>query len=205
MSLQLDVQTSNEWHVLKGEAKYGPYTYEDMIQMMQNKMLFGFDYAWSPHLETWTTMSELPEFSADRLSRLAEKHVDSDVFSRRATERVMVSLPVLCHDNSRTWKGVCENLSNGGCLILMENPLLLPGHLITVHFRAQKAGDMAFNCTAEILTKRLTKQRIQHDTGLHYALKFVQVLSAGEAQVKQWVQENSKEINNKNLNFIKGE
>lgn len=197
MNLATDIQTSNEWHVLKGEAKFGPYTYGDMIQMLQNKTVFGFDYAWSPHLESWTALSELPEFSADRLSRLSEKTENQHVFNNRSTERVLVNLPVVCHDNSKIWTGICENLSAGGALILMENPVLLPGNLITVHFKAQNDKDSSFNCVSEILNKRLTKQRIQHDTGLHYAVKFVQTNSVGEAQVQKWVQNQLKETKNK--------
>lgn len=185
MSLALEQTTSNEWHVLKGESKFGPYTYADMIQMMQNKTLFNFDYVWSPHLESWTALAELPDFSPDRLSRVAE--ASQEMFARRSTERVVVSLPVVCHDNSRMWTGTCENLSEGGALILMQNPILLPGHMIYLHFRAQNESEIAFNCTAEILAKRLTKQRIQHDTGIHYAVKFLQLLPTGAQQVRTWV------------------
>jgi hypothetical protein len=32
----------NEWHILKGETQYGPYTYEEMIGMSQNGLVFGF-------------------------------------------------------------------------------------------------------------------------------------------------------------------
>jgi hypothetical protein len=191
MSLHTETQTSNEWHVLKGETKYGPYTYVDMIQMLQNKMLFGFDYAWAPHLETWTTLADLAEFSQDRLSRLAEKS-GTEVFNKRSTDRVYVSIPVVCHDNSRMWTGTCENLSKGGALILMENPILLPGHLVSVHFRVVAGDDTAFNCNAEILTKRLTKQRIQHDTEITYAVKFIQILPSGENQITKWIKENKK-------------
>ncbi len=194
MSLALEQTTSNEWHVLKGESKFGPYTYSDMIQMMQNKTLFNFDYVWSPHLESWTALAELPEFSVDRLSRVAESTPEENGFSRRATERVSVSIPVLCHDNARMWKGTCENLSQGGALILMANPILLPGHLIYLHFRAKTSEETSFNCTAEILAKRLTKQRIQHDTGLHYAVKFLQILPAGQTQITSWVEAEAKKM-----------
>lgn len=197
MSLQLDVQTSNEWHVLKGETKYGPYTYTDMIQMLQNKMLFEFDYTWSPHLETWTALSELPEFSADRLCRLVEKSADGEIFNKRSAHRVSVQIPVYCHDHAKFWKGTCENLSSGGALILMENPVLLPGDLITIHFRALNETDNAFNCVAEILTKRLTKVRIQHDTAIHYAVKFVKTTPLGEEQVAAWVKEKLNETKKK--------
>lgn len=192
MSLALEQATSNEWHVLKGESKFGPYTYADMIQMMQNKTLFNFDYVWSPHLESWTSLAEIPDFSADRLSRVAS--ASQEMFARRSSERVTVSIPMVCHDNSRMWLGTCENLSEGGALILMQNPILLPGHMIYLHFRAKSEGDLAFNCTAEILAKRLTKQRIQHDTGLHYAVKFLQILPAGTEQVRSWVDAEAKKM-----------
>jgi hypothetical protein len=173
MALKIDVPSSNEWHVLKGEVQYGPYSYEEMIQMLQNKTLYGFDYTWAPHLDQWTPLAELTEFSADRLHRLAEKASDSSVFQRRQHPRVLVQLPILVHDQKKIWPGVCENLSSGGALVLMENPLLLPGDIVTLHFRAPRSQEKSFNTTAEILTKRLTKQKIQHDTRLHYALKFL--------------------------------
>lgn len=199
MNLALDVVTSNEWHVLKGEAKFGPYTYAELIMMMQSNTVFNFDYVWAPHLDSWTAIGDLPEFSIDRLSRLAEKSLSQDqesAFARRKHERILCSLPVFVHDHSRLWDGVAENLSSGGALILMENPFLLPGHLIHVHFRTQSRLDsteknnsnsLAFNVTAEILTKRLTKQRIQHDTRIHYAVKFLQVSEAGQNEIQTWI------------------
>lgn len=202
MNLALDVVTSNEWHVLKGEAKFGPYTYAELIMMMQSNTVFNFDYVWAPHLDSWTAIGELPEFSVDRLSRLAEKSLSQDqesAFARRKHERILCSLPVFVHDHSRLWDGVAENLSSGGALVLMENPFLLPGHLIHIHFRTQSgplteekksSPSLAFNVTAEILTKRLTKQRIQHDTRIHYAVKFLQVSDAGQGQIQTWIKQN---------------
>lgn len=192
MSLALEISTSNEWHVIKGQDKYGPYTYVDIIQMLQNNTLFSFDYVWSPHLENWTPIADLAEFSPDRLSRLAKKDSQGTAFNRRSSERVSLEVPVLCHDHSKMWPGSCENLSEGGALILMQNPVLLPGNMIHIHFRSGNENDHSFNCVAEIITKRLTKQRIQHDTGLHYAVKFIQVLPVGESQIKKWIKENKK-------------
>ncbi len=188
MGLKLEVPTSNEWHVLKGEVQYGPYTYEDMIQMLQNKTLFGFDYVWSPHLDQWTLLSDVTEFSVDRLNRLAEKSKDDSVFFRREHERILCSYPVLVHDNKTLWAGTCENLSVGGALVLMENPMLLPGDMVTVHFRSNSPSEKVFNVTGEILTKRLTKQKIQHDTRLYYALKFVNVHKDGAKQIQKWIE-----------------
>lgn len=189
MKLNVDIATANEWHVLKGETQYGPYSYEEIIQMTQQKLLFSFDYVWAPHLTAWTTMSDLPEFSHDRIQHLMEKSPDADAFNRRKAPRVPVKIPVYCHDNSKFWKGSIENLSSGGALILMENPALLPGDHIHIHFRRQKDAQSAFNSTAEILTKRLIKQKIQYDTNIYYAVRFLTMSSNGSELIEKWVQE----------------
>lgn len=183
--LNLDIATSNEWHVLKGEHQFGPYTYEDMVRMKQNSLLFDFDYVWSPHLESWTLAGDLADFSADRMSRLVEKSANSDVFSRRQHERLNVDIPAWVHDDVRIWKGCVQNLSEGGALLLIENPLLLPGDVITLHIKAKDQVKAPFNCTAQILNKRLVKTRIQHDTSLHYAVKFLNLTEIGKKQINE--------------------
>jgi hypothetical protein len=201
MGLPLEIATSDEWHVLKGETQYGPYTYEEMIRLMQNKTVFSFDYVWSPHLESWTAVADLAEFSPDRLRSLVEKSQaaldEQNAFNRREHERVYCQLPVYINDQQTLWEGTAENLSEGGALILMKNPVLLPGHIVHVHFRSRGPQGLSFNCTAEILTKRLIKQRIQHDTGIHYAVKFLQKSAMAEKQIQTLIQEFKKEKNSK--------
>jgi hypothetical protein len=193
MGLVLEIATSNEWHILKGDAQYGPYSYEDMIVMLQNKTLFDFDLAWAPHMEKWAHLADLPEFSADRLHRIVEKSKGSEVFQRRTATRAVCSIPAYAHNDQRMWNGTVENLSLGGALIRMENPILLPGDFVTIHLRKSPSIETAFNVTAEILTKRLTKQRIKHDTSIYYAVKFVDVQPFGTEQIKQILKTNNKE------------
>lgn len=192
MGLAIEVSTSNEWHVLKGETQYGPYTYEEMIRMMQTNLIYGYDYVWSPHLESWTSASEIEEFSLDRLARLAEQNKEQEVFSKRAHDRVLCTLPCYVTDQQTLWEGTVENLSEGGALILMKNPVLLPGNIVHVHFRSRNEKDTAFNCMAEVLTKRLVKVRIQHDTGIHYAVKFLSKTPVADQQIQTWINEFKK-------------
>ncbi len=196
MGLALEFSTSDEWHVLKSETQYGPYTYEEMIRMMQNGLVFGFDHVWSPHLDNWSPLADLEEFSKDRLARLAEKNKTTQVFSARAQKRVVCSIPCYVNDQQILWEGVVENLSEGGALVLMKNPTLLPGNIVHLHVRSRNDQDTAFNVTAEILTKRLVKQRIQHDTGIHYAVKFLNKSLAGEKQIKNLINEFTKGVSN---------
>jgi hypothetical protein len=191
MILNTDIATSDEWHLIKGEHQYGPYTYAAMVQMKQNNLLFDFDFVWSPHMEQWTMVSDLAEFSIDRMSRLIEKSPSSEVFKKRGHERISADLPCLVHDDNRMWKGRIQSLSEGGALVLIENPLFLPGDIITIH--ARKAGSLQtpFNCTAQILNKRLVKTKIHHDTALHYAVKFLNLTDIGTVEVSRLVAESS--------------
>jgi hypothetical protein len=184
MGLVLEIPTPNEWHVLKSETK--------LIHMMQNNLVFGFDYIWSPHLESWTALSDLPEFSTDRLSALAQKNTVSKVFNRREHQRTTCELSVFVNDQQTFWEGTVENLSEGGALVLMKNPVLLPGHIIHLHFRSRSEKDTAFNCTAQVLTKRLVKQRIKFDTGIHYAVKFLTQTATGEVAIEKFMKEFKK-------------
>lgn len=190
MALVLEIATPNEWHVLKGETQYGPYSYEEMLSMLQNKTLFGFDFVWSPHLEGWMTLSDLAEFSADRISRIVEKSNANDVFQRRSHDRAQCQFPVYVHNNQKFWTGTVESISKGGALILMENPLLLPGDQITIHFKQLKGQSDSFNARGEILSKRLTKQKIEHDSQLYYAVKFDVLQPHGEKDIQEYVENN---------------
>ena len=190
--LNLEISTSNEWHLLKGQEQFGPYTYEDMLRLKQNNTLFDFDYVWSPHMDQWTLVGDLAEFSVDRISRLNEKHQDSDVFTKRTRVRLNVELPLLCHNGGQLWNGQILSLSQGGAMILIENPLLLPGDEITLHVRAGMGMQSGFNCQAEVLNKRLTKSRIQHDSSLHYIVKFLDLTKVGTEQVAVLFKNNQK-------------
>ena len=188
MSLKLEIATCNEWFVLKGEEQFGPFTYGEVIKLMQNKLVFQFDYMWAVHLESWTSLSELPEFSADRLNRLVESSKDTTVFEKRRHNRVQLKQPVYVHNEAQMWKGSIESLSEGGALILMENPVLLPGDSIHIHFKISEHTDKSFNCDALILNKKMTDKRIQHDTSLHYAVQFTELTDNGNKELKKIIQ-----------------
>lgn len=187
MGLEQEIATNDEWHVLKAETQYGPYTYQEMIRLLQQNLIYSFDYVWAPHIEAWTPMADLEEFSNDRLAILADKN--NAAFNLRQHERILCKLPVYVNDQMTLWEGHVENLSERGALIIMKNPVLLPGNIIQIHFRSRSEKDLAFNCSAEILTKRLVKQRIQHNTGIHYAVKFVDTSAAGQAQINSFLKE----------------
>ena len=192
MALQLEISTSNEWHVLKGNSQYGPYTYEQMLSLLQEKTLFSFDYVWSPHMATWVQLADLAEFSADRIAPLVKKDTHAQVFIPRAHPRAACEWRAYIHNNEKFWVGKVESVSLGGALVLMENPLLLPGDVLTLQITKSIHIQKTFNSRGEVLSKRLTKDRLAHDSQIYYALKFNEIQTAGKEQIQAYIETQLK-------------
>lgn len=185
MSAQQATPTQQEWYILRGEMKYGPYEYGALIHMIQTGELFDYNYAWAPHMESWMLLGDLPEFSKDRLARLIETqdHL-SGAFIRRSSPRKEVDIDVYAHNDHKFSDGKCTSISENGALVLLNDPLLLPGQEIVIHFRNGENNTTGFNVKAEIIRKNFSKQRINVKSGLHYAVRFLQVQKSGQDQIK---------------------
>src|SRR5690606_4287465 len=79
-----------EWFVLKGENKYGPFSYPELINMLQQKLIFEFDFVWHSEMSNWQRVAELPSFKSEKVRALKETSMPeiSDVFFRRRHRRV---------------------------------------------------------------------------------------------------------------------
>ncbi|MCB0407000.1 MAG: DUF4339 domain-containing protein, partial [Bdellovibrionales bacterium] len=79
-----------EWYILKGENKFGPFAFTDIIKMLQQKVVFEFDFAWHPGLSTWKRVAELEAFNAENIQKLKTTLMPEieDVFYRRRHRRV---------------------------------------------------------------------------------------------------------------------
>lgn len=185
----------NQWHILRGEDKYGPFDYLSMIRMMQDNQLFDYNFVWAPHLESWTLAGELPDFSQDRITRLIESGVikPSGSFIDRQADRADLVIPVYGHNNHMFFDGQTMSISTNGALLLLNTPLMLPGQDLHLHFRGVPPNKEAFNVHAQIVRKNFTRTRINVKSGLHYAVRFIHVSDQGAEFLKELVKEHSKE------------
>lgn len=174
-----------DWYILRGEMKYGPYEYSALIHMIQTGEVYDYNYVWAPHMESWTLLGDIQEFSKDRLARLiqTQDHL-SGAFIKRGSPRVDVNIDVYAHNDSNFFDGQCLSISENGALVLLNDPLLLPGQEIVIHFRNDKNISTGFNAKAEVIRKNFTKQRLNVKSGLHYAVRFLQVQKSGQDQIK---------------------
>ena len=165
-----DAHGINEWYVLKGENRFGPFTYNDVVRMAQQKVVFPFDYIWHTGMANWKRMVEFEEFKPEAIRALFQKTAKSakDVFSERKFKRKPFDGDVIVHDNLTLWRGQGFEISRGGVGVSMKNSMVVPGQNVIVHFR--QYGELpAFNAVCEVVSKKF----VNDDSPVQYAMRFL--------------------------------
>jgi len=183
----LSEQVQHEWFVLRGENKFGPFAYTDVVKMLQQGVVFEFDFTWHAGMEGWQRIAELSAFDKDQIRHLKDTAMPeiSEVFFRRRYRRVKYGGTVLIHDNKKVWKGKGVEISEGGAGVIMENALVLPGQELYLHF---KPGDGVppFNAICEVVSKQYVNDVSNPNTPIKYGLKFKSVSTEAEIILKDY-------------------
>lgn len=178
----------SKWYILRGENKYGPFEVSTMINMIQKGELFDYNYVWSPHLEGWQPLGEVEEFSKDRLSLIIKTHDPlSHAFSRRGADRAEVIIPISGHNDEFFFSGHIISLSVNGALVLINNPLLLPGQKVILNLSQNNVNVKSFNVLAQIVRKNFSRQRLNVKSGLNYAIRFIESPDWATKQIEELV------------------
>lgn len=178
----------SKWYILRGENKYGPFEFPSMIAMIQKGELFDYNYVWSPHLEGWQPLGEIEEFSKDRLSLIIKTQDPlSHAFNRRGSDRAEVIIPIFGHNDEFFFNGQLISISVNGALVLINNPLLLPGQKMILHLSENSVNVKSFNVLAQIVRKNFSRQRLNVKSGLNYAVRFVESPDWAPQQIKDLV------------------
>lgn len=178
-----DAHAIDEWFVLKGENRFGPFAYGDVIKMMQQKVVFPFDYVWHAGLANWTRVAQIEEFNSESIRALFNKPgKNKGVFSERQHKRQPYEGKVFVHDNLTLWKGTAFEISRGGVGISMNNSVVVPGQNVTVHFKQH--GDWpAFNAVCEVVSKKF----VNDDSPVQYGLRFLSMTQEVQSELNKKV------------------
>lgn len=178
-----------EWYVLKGENRFGPFSYIEVVRMLQEKSLFEFDFVWYDGLQSWTRVAEMAEFNPDQIRNLHQEDLagGSEVFFRRRHARVKFGGAILVHDNKSLWKGRTIEIGEGGAGVILAHSLLVPGQKIHLHFKPGQ-GAPAFNAHCEVVSKQFTKEAQRPGALVRYGLKFLEVQTPGKNFVAELTQ-----------------
>lgn len=182
------LEPQSNWHVLIGEQKYGPCDYKTVIEMLQTNQLMDYNYVWAPHLESWTQIHTLEEFSRDRFKVLLQKESElSSSFSQRKNPRTETKIPVVGHNNIRFFDGTLVSVSEAGGMCLLNTPLLQLNDRLSIHIKSKDQSSPAFNVECEVIRKNFSKQRLNSKSGLFYSVRFLDIQPSGLSAIQKWV------------------
>lgn len=142
------------WYILKDGNNYGPFSKIELVQMLQEKALFEFDYIWSEGIPAWKRVSEVEDFNAEAIRHLQASGFDDvkEVFFRRRHVRTQYGCSLIIHNNKTVFKGKSLELSAGGAGILIDHDSFNPGQQIYLHFQPGD-GVPPFNAICEVVSK----------------------------------------------------
>lgn len=178
----------NNWYVLMGEQKYGPYEYKSVINMLQTNQLMDYNYVWAPHLGAWTQVHQLEEFSKDRFQLLLQKESELlTAFVKREHARKEIEVPLLGHNHQRFFDGELVSISEAGGLCMLNSPLIQVGDKLKLHLKSGPEDSVPFNVECEVIRKNFSKQRLNSKSGLYYAVRFHDIQPVGVQTIKRWI------------------
>jgi len=178
-------EVDKDWFVLKGENKYGPFSYLEIVRLLQEKNLFEYDFVWNRELPSWIRVSECASFSAEKIKELhasKEPYVD-EIFFQRRHARAKYAASVIVHNNKILWKGRSLEVSAGGAGLLLDTTKIDPGQTIFLHF---KVGDDVppFNAVCSVVSKQI--QPTGHE--VKYGVKFTHISREIQDAIKTYTQ-----------------
>lgn len=165
-----------DWYVLKAENQFGPFSFPEMIQMMQQKVIFPFDFVWHSTMADWQRVAELAEFQPEAIRDLIKnQNSKKSLFASRQFKRQPYCGRVILHDNLSIWKGEGFEISRGGVGVKMKNALVVPGQKLTLHFHKHEDWP-AFNAVCEVVSKKF----VAGDSPIEYGFKFLSLSQDAE-------------------------
>lgn len=182
-----------EWFVLQDNEKVGPMEFEKILQKLQSKELFAFDYVWTPGLDSWTPIADIPEFSETRMAKLVTQKDQSQFFSQRKSPRLETSIEIMFHKDHLFGYGLLDSISEGGAQLQIENPTLIPTSTIFVHCRGLDSMIQPFNCEFLITNKSFSRYRIQHRSKLHYSGAFAKIPIHALEQIRSMIEQRKSQ------------
>ncbi|MBX2987442.1 MAG: DUF4339 domain-containing protein [Bdellovibrionaceae bacterium] len=182
-----------EWFLLKGGNNYGPFSYLDLIQMLQQKSLFEYDYVWHQNFNAWQRLAEVKDFSAEQVRGLKESGDGdvSEIFFRRRHARATYGCSLIVHNNKAVYKGHSLEISEGGAGVMIENAHLQPGQTIYLHFQPGD-GVPPFNAVCGIVSKQWVKEATQETPPVKYGVQFTSISQTVRQSIRDFTEKTRK-------------
>lgn len=192
-SAATSVQTEHqpeEWFVLKGDHRFGPYEYLELVRLTQEKSLNDWDFVWTKRFPKWVRIAALSEFKPEAIQALRETLSErlggtlNEVFFRRRYARAAFEGSILVHNNQRLFKGKSLEMGAGGISLVLQDGDLSVGDKVHVHIKPSK-DTPAFNSSCEVMSRRAVSagdSRAQ----IVFGIKFLELDDRVKSQIDRW-------------------
>jgi hypothetical protein len=161
-----DELQKRQWFVLKENTNYGPFSKLELIQMLQGKTLFEYDFVWREGVENWKKISDILEFSTESIRKvhaLAGTPFEKDlnkIFFRRKYVRAKLSSRIIIHDDKKVYNSMSVEIGEGGASFNLENVDFPMGQQLYLHFSPGE-GLPQFNVISKVVGLRGSLHRVQ--------------------------------------------
>lgn len=157
------------WYILKANENYGPFTANEMIQMLQSKTLFEFDYIWRQDQVAWQRLADVPEFHPTKIKEMFETSFEENAeiqktFYRRRFQRAQYKCELLVHNQQKVYSAESIEISAGGASFKVDDVDFEIEDRIYLHFKP--GGDVPpFNASCKVVSRN----------GNRYSVSFLSV------------------------------
>lgn len=169
------------WYILKVNENYGPFTAFEMIQMLQSKTLFEFDFIWRQEQSSWRRLSDVEAFHPTKIKEIFESSSlepsteIKDSFFRRRFPRVNHNCELLVHNRQNLFSAECIEISAGGASFKVDGADFELGSQLYIHFKPDSQIP-AFNATCTVISK----------SGNKYGVSFIAASSMAKDSIEKF-------------------
>lgn len=176
-----------EWFILKEGNNYGPFSQVELVQMLQEKTLFEYDYVWHAKLPAWKRVAEVEDFAAPKIRSMKDSSEAelSEIFFRRRHARASYGASLIVHNNKTVFRGQALEISAGGAGVLIDNPNLQPGQSLFLHFQPGD-GVPPFNAVCQIVSKQFVKEGPSASDPVKYGVKFTTLSQSVRESIRNY-------------------
>lgn len=179
-----ETRFEKEWFVLKGENKYGPFTFVEVVKMLQEKSLYEYDFVWNSAMTSWSRIAEIKDFHPENIRALKDNGANAirDVFFRRRYARANYNASIIVHNSKSVFKGTGLEISPGGAGVSVESSIFEPGQTLFLHY---KAGDGVppFNAICSVISKQ---HGVDASGFVRYGVKFTNISQSVQQAIKDF-------------------
>lgn len=183
--VNFDFYKDRVWYILKQNENYGPFTAAEMIQMLQSKTLFEYDFVWRQDQAAWQRLSDVEDFKPEKIKKIFENTYQQPVdpaqtFYRRRFPRAEYRCELLIHNQQKVFTAQSIQIGEGGASFELSGVSFDLDSQIYLHFKPGRDVP-AFNATCKVVSKNGNKYGVAFVSVSSFAREFIEKFTSKKA------------------------